>query len=224
MVSKLNQPPMKSTPNKLLIALHEVRQKILVQHGLEVTINITIYDWNSTLHLAGVAIQDMIGNHKKDWLYGHLEIPEIPNKIGKGTLHCFEATGLEVNKGITITIYKKTDQRKHSHTPSRTSTKRFGPVAMAINQIHEVLYNLYGVTARIKIESEVRCTNEGNENDHSEIPEEFLAETLSAIRTGTKWREQIEEVRFSPTYGRKYFKLLGPNTEFKISCLLDKPS
>lgn len=221
MVSKLNQPPMKSTPNKLLIALHEVRQKILVQHGLEVTINISIHNWNSTLHLAGVVLQDMTGNHKKDWLYGHLE---IPNKLGKDTLHCFEATGHDINKGLCITIYKQTDQRKHSHTPSRTSTKRYGPVAMAINQIHAILYNLYGVTARVKIESEVSCTNKGNANDHSEITEGFLAETLSSIRTGTRWREQIEEVRFSPTHGRKYFKLLGPNTEFKISYLLDKPS
>lgn len=221
MVSELNKPTMKSTPNNLLNALHEVRQKILDQHGLEVTINLTIHNWNSTLHLAGVVLQDMTGSHKKDWLSGHLEIPD---KLGKGTLHCFEATGLGVNKGLCITIYKHTDRRKHSHTPSRISTKRYGPVAMAINQIHGVLYNLYGVTARIKIESEVSCTNAGNENDHPEINEEFIAKTLSAIRTGTKWTEQIEVVRFSPTHGRKYFKLLGTNTELKISYLLDKQS
>lgn len=37
MVSERNKPTMKSIPNNLLNALHEVRQKILDQHGLEVT-------------------------------------------------------------------------------------------------------------------------------------------------------------------------------------------
>lgn len=220
MVSELNKSPIKSLPNTLLIALHEVQQTIRVQFGLEVTFNISI-NWNSTLHLASVVLHDMIGNQKKEWLYEHIE---IPNNFGKGSLHCFEAVGKEVNKGLTITIYKQTDQRKHSHTPSRTSTKRYGPVAMAIHQIHTVLFELYGLTATIKIEGEVSCTNEGNKNDHPEITEERVIEILSAVRTGTKWTEQIEEVWFSPTHGRKQFKLLGPNMEFKVSYLLDKKS
>jgi hypothetical protein len=56
---------------------------------------------------------------------------------------------------------------------------------MAIHHIHTVLYDLYGVAARIKIEGEVSCTNEGNINDHPEITERVI-EMLSAVRTGTK--------------------------------------
>lgn len=217
MVSKHVQPLTKLTANKLLNQLHDTRQKIHELYGLDVSINITIHNWNSTLHLANVVLQDMTGNHKKEWQYQYLE---IPNALNKGILHCFEATGQESNKGICITIFKNTDQKKHRHTPTRTSTKRFGPAAMAINQIHTVLYDLYGVTARVKIEGNVSFITEGDKTDHLKITEKEVLEMLSSIRSGTKWNDKIEEVRFSTTHGKKYFKLLAPHMEFVISCKL----
>lgn len=219
MDTKHNAPPLNPNSSTLLNALNDIRYKLLSQHGVEATIHITIQNWNSTLHLANLVIHDMTTNQKKDW---QIEYHDIPDYFGKGKLQCLEACGQDEKKGLTITIYKQTNQKKHQHRPSNTSVKNYGSIAMAIHQVHSILYDLYGATGKVTVDCEVIRGVGDSENDDTKSDEEQIIKMLSSIREGTKWTEQIDEVWFTKSHGRKYYKLLSSNTEFKILTPLNK--
>ncbi|PWW06299.1 hypothetical protein DFQ01_103201 [Paenibacillus cellulosilyticus] len=190
-------------------AIFSLKETMKRELGIEAEVSVRIHGWTFPERLAKLALKDMI-SEVMEW--------EIHYNHYDGTQHLEEYSVWSAQSGggrgkERISIF--TSKKKRAATPLPRSTKKYSPIAYATHWIRQLVRELYGVDADVRISVHVDRSDywfSTPKNAHIKS-EETAIELMQKIQAGTNWEIQDFEKYSISKYSRTA-RLEGSGVEF----------
>lgn len=212
-----------SSQNTVAESTFALRNVIKQEHNLDVDVKVRIHGWPTTLHLAKLAMKDMVAG-TEGWERNCREVPGyLDNGKNKGILNVIDAKGTGVNKGLELIIFKSEGEKIHRPRAIPKNFAKYSKVAYAIMSIRSIIRELYGVDAFIEVQAKVKISQyQLIPSVNPNVTIETAREILSSVAIGTKWMKHELTRQHTSSWGTYDLGISGNNVNFSIS--IDLPN